>query len=660
MSKKLTIGMATYDDMHGVIFTVQSLRMNILEYGLEDDVEIVIVDNKPEGEHGNKIRGFLNNKSKIETNYYPYHVEGTTQSRNFVFEVAKGEYVICLDCHVLLTPNALINVLAKIANDEIGDDIWSGPLLYSGMQNTSSHFDPVWRSEMWGIWGTAWEKDGLYFTSRRSKTEKVDLLEMKSGSMLKPAIVASEVCPWHRHEDWMLDNGYRVAADLPDPFEIPGQGLGLFMAKKSSWLGFNEHFRGFGGEELYIHEKYRQAGRRAMCLPQLKWWHRFERLGIPYPVSLHNKVRNYVIGHQELDLPLGSVYEHFVGNRRYPINRWNALIQDPVGYPADRDLSRVTKDIGDGSNIVTRDQLFQMWKSQERDLNHHFDTIKNFTEKCETVVEYSSRKESPFAILGGNPKKFTSYNFERSKVLLEIPKIVEDVKDINTDFEILIGETWYRDDEDEYDMLFIDHQHTTYEEMKQHLDWAKTHVTKYIVIHDTTAYGEDKDGKPAMKHALQEFLEEFPQWFFLYHTDYQYGLTVMSCCEERPQYKVHPWNPGYGVGKETTAILEKFGFVATKNCSCKQKASLMDRLGIEWCSDNKDTIAGWLTDEWDKHLKRVAKLEQKRSILNKAATLIGAIGGDRFREMGAHNIINKAIKRATVQREKMEKLTWTK
>ena len=50
-------------------------------------------------------------------------------------------------------------------------------------------------------------------------------------------------------------------ADDPDapPFEIPMQGMGLFACRRAAWPGFNQAFRGFGGEEWYIHEKFRRA-----------------------------------------------------------------------------------------------------------------------------------------------------------------------------------------------------------------------------------------------------------------------------------------------------------------------------------------------------------------------------------------------------------------
>ena len=50
-----------------------------------------------------------------------------------------------------------------------------------------------------------------------------------------------------------------------EPFEIPMQGMGVFSCRKEAWLGFNPAFRGFGGEEGYIHEKFRQARSAAAC-----------------------------------------------------------------------------------------------------------------------------------------------------------------------------------------------------------------------------------------------------------------------------------------------------------------------------------------------------------------------------------------------------------
>ena len=103
-------------------------------------------------------------------------------------------------------------------------------------------------------------------------------------------------------------------ADDPDgePFDISMQGMGLFACRRVAWPGFNANFRGFGGEEGYIHEKFRQAGGRTLCLPFLRWMHRFGRpLGVPYRISYEDRIWNDTVGFRELSLPTGDMQAHF-------------------------------------------------------------------------------------------------------------------------------------------------------------------------------------------------------------------------------------------------------------------------------------------------------------------------------------------------------------
>ena len=67
-------------------------------------------------------------------------------------------------------------------NNPKTDNLLQGPLVYDNLNNVSTHFDPVWRDEMYGIW----------------KTDK-------------------------RGED-----------KNAEPFEIPMQGLGVFSCRKES------------------------------------------------------------------------------------------------------------------------------------------------------------------------------------------------------------------------------------------------------------------------------------------------------------------------------------------------------------------------------------------------------------------------------------------
>src|SRR6185369_9570882 len=76
--------------------------------------------------------------------------------------------------------------------------------------------------------------------------------------------------------------------------------------------GFNPLFRGFGGEEGYLHQKFRKLGRRCWCLPWLRWAHRFgHHTGVPYRLEMTDRIVNYLIGHRELGLNEQAVIDHF-------------------------------------------------------------------------------------------------------------------------------------------------------------------------------------------------------------------------------------------------------------------------------------------------------------------------------------------------------------
>ena len=256
--RKLTIGMATHDDYEGVYFTIQHIRMFHKE--ILDDVEFIIIDNNPKGNHGKALREFTD-WIKEPIQYLPFTKYQSTIVRNKVFELADTPYVLCIDSHVFIEPGALQKLITFYDKGQDQGNLLHGPLVYDDMTSISTHFDNnVWSANMWGVWATD-------------------------------------------------DRGKN---DLNPPFEIPAQGMGLFSCRKDSWLGFNKDFRGFGGEECYIHEKYRQHGKKTLCLPFLKWLHRFNRPnGINYPNNLNERFRNYYLGHKELGLDTKNLIEHF-------------------------------------------------------------------------------------------------------------------------------------------------------------------------------------------------------------------------------------------------------------------------------------------------------------------------------------------------------------
>jgi glycosyltransferase involved in cell wall biosynthesis len=240
---KLTIGTATYDDFCGTWFTVQSARMH--HPASTHDAEIIVVDNNPEGQHGRVLR---EHSAGCRYRYEPFTGKTGTSARDEIFRLATGDYVIVLDCHVLLMPGSIASLLEYWSQNPDSKDILSGPMMHDDLVNMSTSFSPGWRDSMYGTWN--YDKEGM-------ESEK--------------------------------------------PFEIPMMGLGAFACRRDAWPGFNQHFRGFGAEEGYIHEKFRLRGGKAICVPKFKWLHRFGRPdGVKYPLRIEDRIWNYIVGWMEL------------------------------------------------------------------------------------------------------------------------------------------------------------------------------------------------------------------------------------------------------------------------------------------------------------------------------------------------------------------------
>ena len=320
---KLTIGMAHHDDFHGAYFTIQDIRKDLHfhgRYDLLNNIEFLVVDNNPHSNHGQALSDFLRNH--IPNSKYIRHsaTVGTSVSRNKIVEEASGDFVLIMDCHVLLCPSSLVMTkLFRFLNDNPNTEhLYSGPLVYDNFKNISTHYNDGWGVEMWGKWGSAFScQCGESFSLRqRGDSGNCDYVNVLSQVPLEKCIKCNKVYPkisYFGHQKRLKDLGYYQLGFKNDPpFEIFGQGLGLFLTKKDSWLGFNPHTRGFGGEEIYIHTKYRRYGRKAICLPFLRWLHRFIRPdGVSYPLTLQNKARNYVLEFIELGLDLQPIYDNF-------------------------------------------------------------------------------------------------------------------------------------------------------------------------------------------------------------------------------------------------------------------------------------------------------------------------------------------------------------
>lgn len=253
--------MTTYDDFDGVYFSIQALRM-YHKICTSKEIEIVVMDNNPKGKHAEPVKSFVTNW--VKGKYIPYEEKSSSFNKYKIVDHAEGKYVLIIDCHVLLEQGSIESLLEYYNNNPDCKDLVQGPLVYDDLKHYSTEFAPEWRGEMYGIWHTnkeAYEK-GL-------------------------------------------------------PFEIKLQGMGLCSFEKSNWPGISPHFKGFGAEEGYVAEKFRRNGGKNICLPQLRWVHRFGRPeGVKYPLFLEDRIWNYFVGWLEITKDpdhemIKGTYEHF-------------------------------------------------------------------------------------------------------------------------------------------------------------------------------------------------------------------------------------------------------------------------------------------------------------------------------------------------------------
>jgi hypothetical protein len=320
MRPKLTVGMAHFRDYNGVWFTIQNLRTAHPE--LMEQVEFVVIDNDdPNQEDSRMVRQFTDyapangrrGAAGIGTAGSVYvsnsDRQGTSIPRDMIFQHASGEIVCVMDCHLVNWKDSIPALLKYFDENPESLDIVSGPLFYDDLTTYSTHYDPQWRGQMFGTWSMAWTDGDIRFSVREGNGGRCSTHDLLTGKPVE--IKALNGIGFPGHEKVLLALGMRPLAGsspepglLPDgePFEIPGQGLGMFACRREAWLGFNKDALGFGGEELYVHDKFRLHGRKAICIPQMAWTHRFGRPGgAKYPASVWNKVRNYVLETRELE-----------------------------------------------------------------------------------------------------------------------------------------------------------------------------------------------------------------------------------------------------------------------------------------------------------------------------------------------------------------------
>lgn len=456
MRPTLTIGMATFADFSGVYFTLLALKI------YHPHVKFVVVDNAPEPSRQTEgITLAVGGKY-----FHRPDLVGTSRPRAHVFEKAETEWVCCVDCHVLLVPGAVQALLDYAEANPDSKDIVSGPMRHDDGKGMSTHWQADATCGLWGVWA----------------------------------------------DDPRAKHGTGPA------FEIPMMGLGCFAMRKAAWPGFNQHFQGFGGEEGYIHEKVRQRGGKALCLPALGWFHRFRDIGggfdkVPYPLRIEDHTWNLLVGHRELGIAAeDKIYQHF--GKRCMTNVWNQLVQ------ASHEVQPFNEWRHRNSPL---EKLYDQRCNEKSVINEHLPTLRKLASEANEVVEFGVDKaNSTIALLAGRPKVMRCFDIGDSERGREAGALAEGTQ---WSFQVIDD---LKISPQSCDLLFIDSHHTASHLIRE-LDLHAPACRRRIVLHDTESFGDvGEDGRSGLRDGVRWFLQKHPEWHCMAHYPNCSGLTVLS------------------------------------------------------------------------------------------------------------------------------------
>lgn len=192
--------------------------------------------------------------------------------------------------------------------------------------------------------------------------------------------------------------------------------------------------------------------------------------------------------------------------------------------------------------MTTINEQFQIRVKSPSDINEHMETLKNYASTCKHITEMGVRTVvSTWAFLEAKPQRLVSIDIQDCPI--ELARNLAEQAGI--DFEFIKADTSNPElDIEETDLLFIDTWHV-YPQLKKEFQLHSNKAKKYIILHDTTTFGELGEsgstlninpvtGQMEMMRlqglwpAVEEFLKENKNWKLKERFTHNNGLTVLE------------------------------------------------------------------------------------------------------------------------------------
>lgn len=174
----------------------------------------------------------------------------------------------------------------------------------------------------------------------------------------------------------------------------------------------------------------------------------------------------------------------------------------------------------------TLERKFEEQVLAPTDMVGHMRVIRDYARQCALITEFGVYDcTSTWALLAGYPRRMRSYDVIRR---LEVDEVEACATAAGIDFQFLLGNTAEVSIEPT-NLLFIDSYHT-YDHLKVELDRHAKQVKTYILLHDTTTFGDvDQCGlKPGLWQAIEEFTAQAEEWKIKERFSRCHGLTVLE------------------------------------------------------------------------------------------------------------------------------------
>lgn len=515
----LTIGMPHRDDKEGVWGTVEGLRDQITEAGLQKYVEILVVDQSPPANGPNPLKTFC---ARVTQSGVPCRYEiadqtkGSAAAKNAVFRHAKPphseddsdkvrgakmgrHWVVCVDCHVHMQKGVVKHIYDYAAKNPNNLDLHYGCLTFDEDREKAFTSFSCWRRDQ-GVW--------------QAKTPLI------GGDLL--------LGTWKSDKD---------ALKAGKPFEIEACGGWFVICRKAAWIGFHPLLKGHGGEEWYIAEAFRQLDRKVLCLPFAKASHRFIRTR---PVDYGGDemtIRNCVICWKSLGYDPDRLRTAFTWPQQQtrpdgtkflkPLRdpAWiNKIIDDTLAELKDYE-ERVNKSrplranpklvdepsIQEGEQY--RESKFLSHFYKEGELSVHLPVLRSLAAKVPRILEYPSKdKASTWAFLAAQPESVRRLGASCGQAPADMQKYAGRtiLTSACTGGSCSTGP-------DEGGMLFVsrDIERPVWDVLDQH----KATTRHFMVVHGT-------EGLP--KEEAEAWLAKSPEWRAVFAAGDSGGIVILQ------------------------------------------------------------------------------------------------------------------------------------